>query len=257
MAGLSDMLENYRNWRGRQEWESGKGWQDFYNGDPVAQERFEKWSSGFGTGSHGLGGMMAGTITPAIGVSKIPKIENLAKAAKKFIYHSGTADMAPDLRYGITPTNEGEWVREVAQGATDDVDELLERTTPLSWYSDAPEWIRIKVARKLGKPLQDITEQDVIEHGHLAMVPKKGAHAEDVWYVGNNGLDEDVTNLLGQKRRPTLTDLYDENSYGLRTEPFGVERNEYVTAKELEPMFQLTGNDLLSFLKAIGSKGGK
>ena len=57
MAGLSDMLENYRNWRGRQEWESGKGWQDFYNGDPVAQERFEKWSSGFGTGSHGVGGL--------------------------------------------------------------------------------------------------------------------------------------------------------------------------------------------------------
>lgn len=255
MPSLASLLENYRNWRGRQEWESGKGWQDFYGGDSEMQERAERMM-GFGTGAHGLSAM-AGTITPATGVTKTPKLENLAKAAKKFIYHSGTSDIAPELRYGITPTNEGEWIREVAGGVTDDVDDLLERSTPLAWYSETPEWIRIKVARKLGKNLSDVNEQDILEHGHLAMIPKKGSHAEDVWYVGDQGLNEDVTNLLGQKRRPTLTDLYDENNYGQRIEPFGVERNEYVTTKELEPMFQLTGNDLLSFLKMIGSKGGK
>ena len=59
MPSLSNLLEDYRNWRGRQEWESGKGWQDFFGGDPRAQEQFEKLS-GFGTGSHGLGGL-AGT----------------------------------------------------------------------------------------------------------------------------------------------------------------------------------------------------
>ena len=63
MAGLADWLEDYRNWRGRQEWEQGKGWQDFFGGDPRAQEQFEKLS-GFGTGSHGLTGLsgLAGSI---------------------------------------------------------------------------------------------------------------------------------------------------------------------------------------------------
>ena len=57
MAGLADWLEDYRNWRGRQDWESGKGWQDFFGGDPRAQEQFEKLS-GFGTDAGGLVGMI-------------------------------------------------------------------------------------------------------------------------------------------------------------------------------------------------------
>lgn len=57
MAGLADWLEDYRNWRGRQEWEQGKGWQDFFGGDPRAQEQFEKLS-GFGTDAGGLVGMI-------------------------------------------------------------------------------------------------------------------------------------------------------------------------------------------------------
>jgi GNAT superfamily N-acetyltransferase len=61
MPSLANLMEDYRNWRGRQDWEQGKGWQDFYSGDPVAQERFEQMS-GFGTGTHGVGGL-AGTIT--------------------------------------------------------------------------------------------------------------------------------------------------------------------------------------------------
>ena len=57
MAGLADWLEDYRNWRGRQDWEQGKGWQDFFGGDPRAQEQFEKLS-GFGTDAGGLVGMI-------------------------------------------------------------------------------------------------------------------------------------------------------------------------------------------------------
>jgi hypothetical protein len=257
---LASLLEDFRNWNKTQDWMLNKQRDIYGNEDPDTIALNEKLA-GIGTADMGIMGSsvggLAGMLIPAIGVNKIPKIENLAKAADKFIYHSGTADMAPDLRYGITPTNEGAWIREVAEGATDDVDNLLEQSTPLSWYSSTPEWIKIKVARKLGKALTDVNEQDILEHGHLAMVPKKGQHAKDVWYVGSGGLQDDVINLLGQKKTPSLTDLYGENNYGQRTEPFGVERNEYVTTQDIEPMFQLTGNDLLSFLKAIGSSGGK
>ena len=57
MAGLSDMLENYRNWRGRSEWEQGKAIQDIYGGDVRGQEQFEKFG-GFGTDAGGLVGMI-------------------------------------------------------------------------------------------------------------------------------------------------------------------------------------------------------
>ena len=57
MPSLAELMEDYRNWRGRQEWEQGKGWQDFFGGDPRAQEQFEKLS-GFGTDAGGLVGMI-------------------------------------------------------------------------------------------------------------------------------------------------------------------------------------------------------
>jgi hypothetical protein len=57
MPSLANLMEDYRNWRGRQDWEQGKGWQDFFGGDPRAQEQFEKLS-GFGTDAGGLVGMI-------------------------------------------------------------------------------------------------------------------------------------------------------------------------------------------------------
>jgi len=57
MPSLASLMEDYRNWRGRQDWEQGKGWQDFFGGDPRAQEQFEKLS-GFGTDAGGLVGMI-------------------------------------------------------------------------------------------------------------------------------------------------------------------------------------------------------
>lgn len=85
MAGLADWLEDYRNWRGRQEWEQGKGWQDFYNGDPVAQERAEKMM-GFGTGSHGLSnisglaGIFAGPKAKSADLKMLKKAEEVLAA---------------------------------------------------------------------------------------------------------------------------------------------------------------------------------
>ena len=189
---------------------------------------------------------------------KIPSVDTLAKVKDKFIYHSGVADDIDNMKYGIEPTNQGDWVREVASGAVDDVDNLLEQSTPLSWFSDKPEWVAAKVARKLGKNFADVTDEDIIKHGHVAMIPRKGDHASDIYKVGEEGLSNGgysrVTNLRGEEMPAHQTDLYQENNYGQQIEPFGVERNEYITAQPVEPMFQLNGQELLDFMRKSGTR---
>jgi hypothetical protein len=66
MPSLANLLENYRNWKGRQDWQSGKEMQDYFGGDPVAQEQFDRLS-GFGTAD--LGGLsgLAGAIKASHG----------------------------------------------------------------------------------------------------------------------------------------------------------------------------------------------
>lgn len=82
MPSLASLLEDYRNWRGRQEWESGKGWQDFYGGDPDMQERMERFQ-GFGTGSHGVGGL-AGIFVGSKGAANLGKSEIMSQAEQAF-----------------------------------------------------------------------------------------------------------------------------------------------------------------------------
>ena len=65
MPSLANLMEDYRNWRGRQDWEQGKGWQDFFGGDSEMQERAERFG-GFGTGEHAVGGL-AGMIKASHG----------------------------------------------------------------------------------------------------------------------------------------------------------------------------------------------
>ena len=189
---------------------------------------------------------------------KIPSVDTLAKVKDKFIYHSGVADDIDNMKYGIEPTNQGDWVREVASGAVDDVDNLLEQSTPLSWFSEKPDWVAAKVARKLGKNFADVTDEDIIKHGHVAMIPRKGDHASDIYKVGEEGLSNGgysrVTNLRGEEMPAHQTDLYQENNYGQQIEPFGVERNEYITAQPVEPMFQLNGQELLDFMRKSGTR---
>ena len=66
--------------------------------------------------------------------------------------------------------------------------------------------------------------------------------------------DLQVTNLrTGKPTKAYNTDLYSEGM-----EPFGVERNEYVSTQPIEPMYHLTGDALLDFLKRTKNrnKGG-
>lgn len=82
MPSLANLLEDYRNWRGQQDWESGKGWQDFYGGDPDMQERMERFQ-GFGTGEHGIGPGLAGTFAGLKSLTADKAAWNKAQLAEK------------------------------------------------------------------------------------------------------------------------------------------------------------------------------
>jgi len=204
---------------------------------------------------------MQGAITPggAFAGKTLPKIENLANTADKFVYHSGVAEDLPVMKDYLEPQH-GSWIRELAEHfGADDPKELLETATPLVWMSEKPNWVASKVARQLGKHVNDVTEDEIRQFGHVAIVPKKSEDAEHIWHVGEKGLDEgqysNVTNLRsGEPTKAYNTELYD---YDNRSEPFGVERNEYVSARDVSPMFHLTGDELIKFLKLTGQPRGK
>jgi len=187
-----------------------------------------------------------------------PKIENLARASDKFLFHSSTADKAKDLRYGVEPQAGGSWVREVAAGATDqNLDDFFENVTPLAWFSDKPEWIKAMVGRKLNKSYDKVTAKDIEEHGHLAFINKKSPEAENITYIPEQGLMEGTQSVVydinkANPKKAWETGLYQENNYGSRMEPFGVERNEYVSPESIEPLLQLTGPELVQFMKLKG-----
>lgn len=225
-------------------------------GGRIAQKAIGKMTGGKSTGQIGqtLGAIMQSPYAAA--KAKPPKVEALARKSDKFLYHSATAKDAENLKYGIEASNEGPWIREVAQGATDDVDELLSNSTPLLWMSDEPTWVKVKVAREIGKPVKDITADDVERYGHVALMSKKQDDLNSAYRIGSEGLMNGsgsmVTDIKGRRMPAWQTDIYQENSYGGRMEPFGVERDEWVSTKDVEPMYQLTGKELVQFMRLKG-----
>jgi hypothetical protein len=184
--------------------------------------------------------------------SKMPSVDALSRNVDKFVYHSGTAKDIPEMKYGVSPQI-GPWVREVLEGSADDdvIDEIMENAVPVSWWSKEPSWAVVKVARELGKPIDQVTPEDLASYGHVALIPKKDPEAESLYWVGEEGLSSgpysDVEDITGRKVKAYDADLYSGN-YG----PEGVERNEYITTKTVEPYLHLTGNELVDFLRKTG-----
>jgi hypothetical protein len=56
MPGLADLLESYRNWRGRQEWQQGYENQRFAGGDPGLTQLFDEMQQSAPVGSLKTGG---------------------------------------------------------------------------------------------------------------------------------------------------------------------------------------------------------
>lgn len=187
-----------------------------------------------------------------------PKIENLARTADKFVYHSGVSPDLPHMTPYLEPQH-GSWIKEVASGAVDDPEAFLERAKPLVWLSDKPNWVVPKVGRHLNKYFSNVSDEDIRNVGHVAMVPRKGYEAENIWRVGESGLDEGPYSTLTNLRTGEPTKAYNTDIFEYGSEPFGVERNEYISAQPIEPMYHLTGDDLLKFLKLTKNRadGGK
>ena len=170
--------------------------------------------------------------------------------SRKVVYHSGVADDAEAISLGIEPEY-GDWVRQIADGTG--IDDVLDESTPVFWGSDSPDWIAMKVARKLDKSVGKVTPEEILEHGHLAVIDAED-YAGSLFRVGDEGLNESersiVTNVAGEKVTAMNTPLYEYDDLTARGRmPFGVERNEWLGTETADPALNLTGNDLAQFLK--------
>jgi len=168
------------------------------------------------------------------------------------IFHSGHAGIAEDIhRWGVEPTNEGSWIREVAVGAVDDVDDFLAQNPPAAWWSRRPEWVRAQAARAAGVSQADVTDDMIRQYGHLA-IARGDDWADEVFEIGPDGIPDGefsrVTDLAGNEQRLYETPLYELGDDNVGRYPFGIERNELVTGAAIEPDYTLTGDELVDFL---------
>src|SRR4029434_530676 len=91
-------------------------------------------------------------------------LKGIDPAEEKILYHSGTADIDEAIRKNWLQPQQGEWVREVLAGATDDPEHAAELAkSGVVYMSDAPTWVKAKVARAAGKHAQERTDTDAAQ----------------------------------------------------------------------------------------------
>lgn len=158
---------------------------------------------------------------------------------RTILFHSGDASIDADLASGIEPQM-GEWVEEVLAGATDDEEGIaqIREQDPVAFYSHEPSWVSMKVARKLGKEVREVTVEDLKQHGQLSVVI---ADEGEFWESNEEG---GATRLGGTETYAHDTGLGYE-SYDL---PFGVESSDVFSHEAVAPAITLTGAPLLRFL---------
>ena len=214
-------------------------------------------TAGFAMGAGGSASMGRGifdydpTVARAIYGGSVEDALSLARSGDA-IFHSGNASIADDIhKYGVEPTNTGPWVSEVAAGAVDDVEAFLSQNPSAAWWAEAPDWVRATAARAAGKHASDLTEDDIRNFGHLS-IARGSDWGDEVFRIPDEGLDNGeysyVTDLLGNRQRLYETPLYEHGDDGVGRYPFGIERNELVTAATIDPEFTLTGGELVDFL---------
>lgn len=154
---------------------------------------------------------------------------------QQVLYHSGDASIDEELANGIEPRF-GEWLDEVLAGAVDD-DEMAQQIReqdPVAFYSETPDWVAMKVARVLKKPVGDVSESDIKKHGQLSIVV---VDKDDRSIWRETGRNRGEAEQFAGNGRYTMTEL-----------PFGVERGDVFTTDSFVPEITLTGDDLVEFL---------
>lgn len=166
------------------------------------------------------------------------------------IFHSSQADQFDEInRYGVEPQY-GPWVKEIAEGATDDPS-FLDDMPMAAWWSEQPDWVKMKTARAAGKSVNNVTVDDIRKYGHLS-IADADEYADTVYRIPEEGIDyegSEVSNLSGERMPLYATDLYEYGDDGVGRYPFGIERNELVTRESVEPKYSLTGQELVDFLE--------
>lgn len=189
-------------------------------------------------------------------ISAARKAAQKTGAQRSVLFHSSSQISPEALQEGLGP-EVGAWVREVL-GGDEAASEAAERAVPVVFTSDRPSWVRMQVARKLGKPLSSVTDQDVRQHGTLAIVTNvdaDGGPEADVYQVISTDAEyAQVRDVFGKEQSLLETDLYefDDLSSTPRT-PLGLEPGDIVSAEPLIPAMVLTGDDLVELLAAYES----
>lgn len=179
-------------------------------------------------------------------------LEDALKLAKsgRGIFHSSQADQFDEInKYGVEPQY-GPWTREIAEGATEDP-RFLDEMPMAAWWSEQPDWVKMKTARAAGKNVNDVTVDDIRKYGHLS-IADADEHADTVYRIPEEGIDYEgsqVSDLTGEKMPLYATDLYEFGDDNVGRYPFGIERNELVTRETIDPKYSLTGQDLIDFLR--------
>jgi len=179
-------------------------------------------------------------------------LEDALKLAKsgRGIFHSSQADQFDEInKYGVEPQY-GPWTREIAEGATEDP-RFLDEMPMAAWWSEQPDWVKMKTARAAGKNVNDVTVDDIRKYGHLS-IADADEYADTVYRIPEEGIDYEgsqVSDLTGEKMPLYATDLYEFGDDNVGRYPFGIERNELVTRETIDPKYSLTGQDLIDFLR--------
>jgi len=177
----------------------------------------------------------------------------------RLLYHSGTSEI-DEVRNGIEPRF-GSWLEDVLAGATDEYIDGDKAFTPVSFYDNMPNWLRMQVGRKIDKNYDSVTREDIRKHGYLAVVYNVdedwGEAVHDFYRVPEDGFDDGPHTILedsyGSEVELYETNLYEEDYERSKT-PFGLESGDFVTADAIEPDVLLTGDALMEFMDAMKRK---
>lgn len=169
------------------------------------------------------------------------------QAAKKdpskiILFNSATAERAQDIReVGILPQH-GPWVTEVASGATEGWQEILEQAPELAYFDTSPGWVFIQIVNMLQRQTQsydpqlgNLTREDIAKNAQLSIVIEDRADPFETYKrVTKDG--QAFETLEGEAREFISNEI-------------GPEPGDIVTEEVVVPDFVLEGEEVIQFLK--------
>jgi hypothetical protein len=168
----------------------------------------------------------------------------------KMLFHETLADHHGSISSDWLKPTHGQIVQE-AYGEYLNPNEYGEDISrPAVFFSADPKelggYIRWNVSNKLNKPREDVTWDDVKNHGMLVMHnPKKSSYSAPIYHAKDPSM-EHFTDLEGNP----VSSFDDDDSNEVRSAPASVESNDYFSLGSVEPHHFLVGDELVNYLKS-------